>query len=96
MAGRELVALVRQRDLSSIRRTIVPAEGLRAPIRAGQAIGVLRLTIGRRVVGEVPVLAARALGPPAFWELPPEDLTRAGRNAQAFAVLLRSLAESFL
>jgi serine-type D-Ala-D-Ala carboxypeptidase (penicillin-binding protein 5/6) len=96
LAGRGLVALVRQRDLTDIRRRVVPTPGLRAPIRAGQTVGLVRFTVGSRLVGEVPAVAARALGPPAFWEFPPEDLTPAGRNAQALAILVRSLAASFL
>jgi D-alanyl-D-alanine carboxypeptidase (penicillin-binding protein 5/6) len=95
-AGRTLVALVRQRDLPIIRRRVVPTSGLRAPVRAGQTVGQVRFTVGSRLVGEVPAIASRALGPPAFWEFPPEDLTPAGRSAQAFAILVRSLAASFL
>jgi D-alanyl-D-alanine carboxypeptidase (penicillin-binding protein 5/6) len=96
LAGRDLVALVRQRDLPRIGRTVTPLPGLRAPVLAGQTVGRLTLTVDDRVVGEVPVVAARGLDAPEFWELPPEDLTPAGRSAQALAVLLRSLAASFL
>jgi serine-type D-Ala-D-Ala carboxypeptidase (penicillin-binding protein 5/6) len=96
LADRDLVALVRQRDLPRIERTVTPLPGLRAPVLAGQTVGRLTLTVDDRVVGEVPVVAARGLDAPEFWEIPPEDLTPAGRSAQALAVLLRSLAASFL
>lgn len=96
LAGRDLVALVRQRDVPDIERKVTPLPRLRAPILAGQTVGRLTLRVGTRVIGMVPVLAAEALAPPELWELPPEDLTPAGRSAQAMAVLLRSLAASFL
>ncbi|HJP65963.1 MAG TPA: D-alanyl-D-alanine carboxypeptidase family protein [Actinomycetota bacterium] len=95
-AGETLSALVPRTQLSSVRRRLVPAKGLRAPIRAGQRVGTVVLTAGNQVVGRVKAVAARSLGPPAFWELPPEDLAAAGRGAQAFVIVLRSLQAAFL
>jgi len=96
VAGQSLVALVRRKDLPVLRRRLVLGAELRAPIKAGQVVGTLAVVDGDRVVGEVPVLAARALGPPGFLEMPPEDLTPAGRTAQAVGILGRSLADAFL
>ncbi|MFN2590993.1 MAG: D-alanyl-D-alanine carboxypeptidase family protein [Actinomycetota bacterium] len=96
VAGEDLVALIRSRDLDDVRRRVVPTQGLRAPIRDRQPIGRLVVTSNGRRLGQVPLLAAGSLAPPAFWELPPEDLTPAGRTAQAVAILVRSLAGAFL
>jgi serine-type D-Ala-D-Ala carboxypeptidase (penicillin-binding protein 5/6) len=96
VAGGNLSALVPRTALSSVRRRLVPLAGLRAPIRAGQLVGTVTVSAGGRVVGRVDAVAARALGPPALWERPPEDLAAAGRTAQAFVIVLRSLEAAFL
>jgi D-alanyl-D-alanine carboxypeptidase (penicillin-binding protein 5/6) len=96
VAASDLDLLVPRRDSATIRRRVVPTPGLRAPIRAGQTVGRVVITAGGRFIGAVPVVAGRALGPPAFWEVPPEDLAPAGRTAQALVVVLRSLGTAFL
>jgi D-alanyl-D-alanine carboxypeptidase (penicillin-binding protein 5/6) len=96
VAAADLSVLVPRRDLQSVQRRVVPLEGLRAPIRAGQVVGRVAVTAGGRSVGSVPLRAGRALGPPEFWELPPDDLAPAGRSAQALVILLRSLGTAFL
>jgi serine-type D-Ala-D-Ala carboxypeptidase (penicillin-binding protein 5/6) len=95
-AAASLRALLPTREANALRRRVVPVEGLRAPVTEGRVVGRLRMTAGGRVVGAVDVVASAYLARPPLWELPPEELDPAGRTAQVFAVLVRSVAGAFL
>jgi D-alanyl-D-alanine carboxypeptidase (penicillin-binding protein 5/6) len=95
-AASSLRALLPTREANALRRRVVPVEGLRAPVTEGRVVARLRMTAGRRVVGTVDVVASASLARPPLWELPPEELDPAGRTAQVFAVLVRSVAGAFL
>jgi D-alanyl-D-alanine carboxypeptidase (penicillin-binding protein 5/6) len=95
-AAATLRTLLPTREANALRRRVVPIEGLRAPVTEGQVVGRLRMTAGGNVVGAIDVVASAALARPPLWELPPEELDPAGRTAQVFAVLVRSVAGAFL
>jgi D-alanyl-D-alanine carboxypeptidase (penicillin-binding protein 5/6) len=91
-----LRALLPRDAAEAVRRRVVPVEGLRAPVPEGRVVGRVVVTAGGQAVGRIDVVAAESVARPPLWELPPDELDPAGRTAQVFAVLVRSVAGAFL
>lgn len=58
VAPRDLTIVVSRPDDRRLQKSIVPLEGVRAPVRAGQPVATLKVSSGDAVLAEMPVVAA--------------------------------------
>lgn len=65
---------------SALKSTIERVDPLVAPLRAGERVGLLKVTLGERVVAEVPLVAMQNVGPAGFF----------GRAYDAIRLMLRN------
>ncbi|MEG1968645.1 MAG: D-alanyl-D-alanine carboxypeptidase family protein [Burkholderiaceae bacterium] len=82
--GRDVYVTVPRGELqrlgaSALKSTIERVDPLVAPLRAGERVGVLKVTLGDRVVAEVPLVALQNVGPAGFF----------GRAYDAIRLMLR-------
>lgn len=82
--GRDVFVTVPRGELQrlgagALKSTIERVDPLVAPLRAGEKVGTLKVTLGERVVAEVPLVALQNVGPAGFF----------GRAYDAVRLMLR-------
>jgi D-alanyl-D-alanine carboxypeptidase (penicillin-binding protein 5/6) len=83
VAGERLEALVRVQDAGAIERILRASKSVAYPPASGSEVGTLRVTMGARVLGQVPVLAA---------DLPPPEEPRGSWWGRAVGAVSSALA----
>jgi hypothetical protein len=87
LASADLVRLVRRDQVGAVTRRLRPLSGFILPIGRGALIGAEEASVGGRLVGSVPVVAAVSVAAGS----PPPPATGPGPDVRAAAILLRIL-----
>ncbi len=65
----ETPVLLEKSLLSSAQCRVEPAPSVKAPVEQGQTVGTVTVTAGEKVVAEIPLVAAKAVGKLTWWQV---------------------------
>ena len=61
--------LIGKGEQSQVKKTVTLCEEITAPVEEGQQLGVLKIEAGDRVLGEIPIVAPKAVPKLTLWEM---------------------------